>query len=259
MRLPLTGDERRIPAGWPVWFLTRKNTTAAPQSRPSLLEVRAQLHRLLQRRGSLLLMWLLIAVTLASPIADDYPHAGAGLALTVLFGVLVGTRISANRTIMIRVVLPLSGLWIGTRLLEGFGYRPIVCNFAGHVIGLLLSCTILWAIFGRLRTCEVTSGVLAEAFISYLTIAIAFSQLFWLLNQAVTDAFRPSLLPAHGTDFLYFSMVTLTGVGYGGIVPLNSFVRLVAALETMAGIFYVAVVVARLAGIFHRTKGALQD
>jgi hypothetical protein len=197
-------------------------------------------------------MWLLIGVTLASPVADDYPHAGAGLALTVLFGVLVGTRLSANRKIVLGGVIPLSFLWIGFRVLEGFGYWPAACIFAAHVVGLSLSVTILWAIFDRLGTCEVTSGVLAEAFITYLIIAIAFSQIFWLLNEADVDGFRPRLSRSNGTDFLYFSMVTLSGVGYGGIVPLNPYVRMVAALESMGGIFYVAVVVARLAGLFHR-------
>ena len=46
--------------------------------------------------------------------------------------------------------------------------------------------------------------------------------------------------------FLYFSLVTLTSVGYGGIIPTNPYVRMVAAFEGVAGVFYIAVVVARL-------------
>jgi voltage-gated potassium channel len=41
-------------------------------------------------------------------------------------------------------------------------------------------------------------------------------------------------------------MITLSSVGYGGILPLNPYVRLIAALESLIGIFYIAVVVARL-------------
>ena len=41
-------------------------------------------------------------------------------------------------------------------------------------------------------------------------------------------------------------MITLSSVGYGGILPINPYVRMVAALESVAGIFYVAVVVARI-------------
>ena len=41
-------------------------------------------------------------------------------------------------------------------------------------------------------------------------------------------------------------MITLSGLGYSIIAPINPYVRLIVALENMTGIFYVAVVVARL-------------
>jgi voltage-gated potassium channel len=49
-------------------------------------------------------------------------------------------------------------------------------------------------------------------------------------------------------------MVTLTSVGYGGIAPLNPYVRIVAALESMSGIFFVAVVVARLVSSYRQDE-----
>jgi hypothetical protein len=52
-------------------------------------------------------------------------------------------------------------------------------------------------------------------------------------------------------------MVTLTGVGYGGIVPANPYVRMVAALESMCGISFVAVVVARLVSSYNPKRGSL--
>ena len=99
----------------------------------------------------------------------------------------------------------------------------------------MFSLSILWAIFDhfRSRSGDLRSAI-AEAFIGYLVIATAFSQLYWILNQAIA-------ISQSGT-LLYFSMVTLTSVGYGGITP----VHIVAAMESMSGIFFVAVVVARL-------------
>lgn len=41
-------------------------------------------------------------------------------------------------------------------------------------------------------------------------------------------------------------MVTLSRVGYGDIVPADHFMRIIAGLEIISGIFYIAVVVARL-------------
>jgi hypothetical protein len=195
-------------------------------------------------------MWLVIAETLASPLADHYPHIGAAMALIIVLGVLLGARLAVSKIIVIRVVLPLSGLWILARLAEGFSNGQSIYNLVSHSVGLMLSCAILWALFDRLNTSQVTSSVIAEAFISYLVIAIAFSQLYWILNELVVDSFNQKVTATQSAEFLYFSMITLTSVGYGGIIPVNPFVRLVAALESMTGIFYVAIVVARLVSAY---------
>jgi len=222
-----------------------------------------QLDAFLLQRGSLVLMWLLIAETVASPVADRYPHIGAAMALIIMLSVLLGARLSVSRKLVIRVVLPLSGLWFLARLAEGLSNEQDIYNLVSHSVGLLLSCAVLWALFDRLHTSQVTSSVIAEAFISYLVIAIAFSQLYWILNELVVDSFNQRVTAAHSAEFLYFSMITLTSIGYGGIVPLNPFVRLIAALESMTGIFFVAIVVARLVSAYRplreRADTAIQE
>ena len=46
--------------------------------------------------------------------------------------------------------------------------------------------------------------------------------------------------------FAYYSMITLTTVGYGDIVPKSDQARAVALLQAMIGQFYIAVVLAEL-------------
>jgi alkylation response protein AidB-like acyl-CoA dehydrogenase len=48
--------------------------------------------------------------------------------------------------------------------------------------------------------------------------------------------------------FQYFSTITLTTVGYGGIVPVMPAARLVTGLQAITGQIYLAVVVATLVG-----------
>jgi Ion channel len=208
----------------------------------------------LRRRGSLVLMWVLIAETLASPLADSRPHIGVALALVVLISVLLGARLPVNRKIVIRAAVPVAGLWILARVLEGFSDRPYLFNVLSHCLGFTLSCLILLAIFERLNPFQVTNGVIAEAIISYLIIAIAFSQIYWILNSLLDGSFNQKIAPTQSAEFLYFSMITLTSVGYGGIVPINPFVRLIAAFESMTGIFYVAIVVARLVSSYRSVQ-----
>jgi voltage-gated potassium channel len=164
--------------------------------------------------------------------------------------VVLGARLAVSQKIVVRLVLPLSGRWVLARLAEGFGDGQVVYNVVSHSVGLLLSCAILWALFDRLHTSEVTSSVIAEAFISYLVIAISYAQLYWILNVLIGNTFNQKFTPAQSAEFLYFSMITLTSMGYGVIVPVNPFVRLVAALESMTGVFFVAIVVARLVSAY---------
>jgi hypothetical protein len=54
------------------------------------------------------------------------------------------------------------------------------------------------------------------------------------------------------SDLIYFSLVTLTTVGYGDIVPLTGEARMLAALEAVAGVLYVAITVAVLVSAYRR-------
>ncbi len=204
------------------------------------------LHSFFSRSGKYILMWALIAEMLASPVADTHPRAGALLGLSVLLMVLAGIGKMANGRIVCHTVLPLAGLWTITRILEVFGnWRESCANLSP--VGLMLSCSILWAIFDHFNSERGhPQNPIAEAFIAYLVIATALSQLYWILNRFVDHAFNQKMPFTQTGTLLYFSMVTLTSVGYGGIVPLNPYVRIIAALESMSGVFFVAVVVARL-------------
>jgi Ion channel len=50
-------------------------------------------------------------------------------------------------------------------------------------------------------------------------------------------------------DFIYLSLITLTTVGYGDIVPVTRPARMLAALEGVIGQLYLAVLIARLIGL----------
>jgi hypothetical protein len=52
------------------------------------------------------------------------------------------------------------------------------------------------------------------------------------------------------TELLYFSLITLSTVGYGDIVPLSGAARIVTALEGVTGVLYIATTVALLVSRF---------
>jgi hypothetical protein len=52
-----------------------------------------------------------------------------------------------------------------------------------------------------------------------------------------------------GGNFLYYSFVTLTTLGYGDITPASSPARSLSTLEAVTGQLYIAILVARLVGL----------
>jgi hypothetical protein len=211
----------------------------------------------LARHRIKIVMWALVAEMLASPLADKHPRAGALLGFGVLMMVVAGIGSIANRAVVYRTVVPVAIVWMIARIIEAFVNPCPYVNLA-PLVGLVFSCSILWAIFDHFQSqFDNPRYAIAEAFISYLVIATAFSQLYCILNHFVDHAFNQTIPSTQGETFLYFSMVTLTSVGYGGIVPVNPYVRMVAAMESMSGIFFFAVVVARLVSSY-RPKAARQ-
>jgi len=209
--------------------------------------MKKMIYKHMPRRSSMLIVWLLVGVILASPLTDDHPRIGVLLALVSLATVLLGAVSEGNRKIVLIVGIPVVVVWCFARLMETIGSEQTLFNHAAHALGLLLSCTLIWALTDRMRhTSEITKHVIAEAAMIYLVVAVAFSQFYWIINGLVPHCFNQVVLPSQSSALMYFSMVTLTGLGDGALAPVNPFIRLVAGFESMAGVFYIAVVVSRL-------------
>ena len=49
-------------------------------------------------------------------------------------------------------------------------------------------------------------------------------------------------------EFIYFSFVTLTTLGFGDVLPLSPLARFLVYMEAVVGVFYMAIVVSSLVG-----------
>jgi hypothetical protein len=56
----------------------------------------------------------------------------------------------------------------------------------------------------------------------------------------------------HQSELLYFSLVTLSTIGYGDVVPLSGEARMLAVLEGVTGVLYIAVTVGILVSGYKR-------
>lgn len=102
----------------------------------------------------------------------------------------------------------------------------------------------------------ITNARLHTSVSLYLIIAAFYYAVFNLIEVAHAGSFlengRP--LPAATSlhSLLYFSLLTLTTLGYGDIVPVSHQARIFATLESVTGVLYIAITVARLVAAYQR-------
>lgn len=119
----------------------------------------------------------------------------------------------------------------------------------------------IWIIVGHLfQQRDVTLNTILGSIVAYLLLAVAFSAVFQIIELRQPGSFsglpETSVVNSKelGAAMQYFSVVCLTTMGYGDIVPVSTLARPVAALEGVFGQLYLAVMIARLVGLHIRNE-----
>jgi hypothetical protein len=113
-----------------------------------------------------------------------------------------------------------------------------------------------WVIGAKVfRSPEVTADTLAGAACVYMLLGV----LWWILYKAVlwTDpaafagaGWADASTTTRHQDLMYLSYVTLTTLGYGDVTPVSAQARSLAIVEAVTGVLYMAIVIARLVGLY---------
>lgn len=79
----------------------------------------------------------------------------------------------------------------------------------------------------------------------YLNFVLSFALTYNLIERLHPHSFVSANGPLDMASFVYFSMITLTTIGYGDIVPVHPLARLLAGSEAIMGALFIALAVAR--------------
>jgi len=120
---------------------------------------------------------------------------------------------------------------------------------------ILVALSILKDLF---QDSEVTGDKLAGAVCIYLMIALIWGYAFLITEFLTPESF--SFTQGHERmqlwvskeffPFFYFSLVTMTTVGYGDMAPVTTVAQTLATMEALVGQVYLTILVARLVGMF---------
>jgi len=207
------------------------------------------------------LAWLFIALLfflLSYPLLAHHP-AGS-LVLDVLFSamLIISTYVfSHQRKVLIAalaIAVPTLILWWSTRVV---GSTPLVLS--GLVFSALFFLFVVIVLLANImKSREVNVDTIYGAMSAYLLIGVTWSFFYAMVQLSAPGAFDFGALilqldesSSHGPLrlFGYYSLVTLSTLGYGDITPVTPLARSLSALEAVTGQLYMAVLIARLVGM----------
>jgi hypothetical protein len=103
---------------------------------------------------------------------------------------------------------------------------------------------------------QVTRQTISAAVAVYLLLALMWTFIYRLIENLYPESFavaHDKLLLAENI-YLYFSLVTITTLGYGDITPIGNHAVSFAVLEAITGQIYLVVVVAWFVGMYVSRK-----
>lgn len=144
-------------------------------------------------------------------------------------------------------------------------FDPLLQNRMFLVTGLFLE-TIFFSIVAImiirhvLQYKKVTEDKFYGAISAYLMLGIIGSMIYTMIELLNPNSFHFTsgivfneqyITPYrfYFSQFIYFSFITLSSLGYGDIVPVSGQARLFSSLEAVTGQLYGAVLIARLVGL----------
>jgi hypothetical protein len=190
---------------------------------------------------------------LARPGAGTAGLAGTALTTVIVGGTLLlalrasgvarGWRMAADVVVGLMVALVLLGV-IVVWTVPGTDAEVTL----GPEIWVVLSVLAPVVVVRRLlQHHDVTRRTLEGAISAYLLIPVAFQFVFLAVDDLLPGGFFGS--PKPPTAFMYFSLTTVTTVGYGDLAPASDVGRLLATVEALLGQVFLVTFVALLVGL----------
>ena len=230
-------------------------------------KLRGEIRRRLTPYRHTVLLVAIIAVFLVRPLVGDskaglvlYSVSALALVFLALYNIdveaLVGERgmLLAQRRRRSIIAWTLGIPAVVERLIVIFVPSPSL-YLAGSVVWFLLLAFITWnELRAVLRQKKITREVISMAISTYLLLGFTWALFYILLHTLQPNAFSlggsaPLSEQQSMPVLIYFSLTTLSTIGFGDITPITLQARYSAVAEGITGQFYLAILVARLVGM----------
>jgi len=204
-----------------------------------------------KRANFIYLLAALLAFLILSPIAQKLFPGSASIIVNFTFTItiVIGVWSLIDDRKWFLFGLGLAALSLLFSLLNFFYTSQSIYIASILVILFFLINSLVLAIKQILFAPKIDVNKIVGSVTIYLLIGIIWALLYGLVEELFTGSFEGTYLADDGSrfwDLIYFSFVTLTTLGYGDILPVNTYARTLAYMEAIVGQFYIAILVASL-------------
>jgi hypothetical protein len=199
----------------------------------------------------LTLLVLILAMLIVAPLAEEFIRLRmlmdifwSAVFIAVIYAV---SRRKHHILVGVLLALPMLGsIW--SRYFVKLSALEVVGGLCGAAFFIFAIIQILIFIYSQKK---VTRDLIVGAAIVYLLMALAWSFIYGVLESLHPGSFSVPEIQGISTSrqFLYYSFVTITTLGYGDITPVTSLARSLCILEAVIGQLYLVVQVAWLVGV----------
>ena len=213
----------------------------------------------LGRTNFFYLLAALLVLLVVIPLADDLDLVSAPLVRGLVFSGLLVVGVWSLRGggryftvgmafVIVGVVLNILAIYVPMQALQHASILALI----GFML-VAIAYTMKQVAIGS----EINANRIVGAVCVYLLLGVIWAMAYTIIEVVSPGSFAGfSPIDDFGWDseWLYFSFVTMTTLGYGDILPVSATARGFAYMQAIVGQFYIAVLVAGLVGAYVSTR-----
>lgn len=192
----------------------------------------------------------MLAFLILTPFLEGNPTGEVFIILALYLTLISATAELHEKRVLFRSAIPIA---VASMVLISASHfypsRPLL--LANNIVLASFLCLVSVSLFAYLgKPGAITKGRLYVCVALYLLIGLSWFALYQIIDLLQPGSFAEAGVTLAGrippSKLLYFSLASLTTLGYGDVVAVRPAARMMATLEAAAGVLYIAITVARL-------------
>lgn len=214
-------------------------------------------------RGRVGYLLLLVALLhFIYPITIGASSPAALIAYNVLYSAmfLAGILVAGGNRRLLAVTVTTALVYFCFSILYALDPADTTRVLVTYLALIPFQATLIYVLVRYMFTARhVNRDVLYAAVTVYLLLGALFVPIYGIVEIIQPGAFVDNLnlgAPVAWQQLIYYSLVTLTTTGYGDVLPVSPWARALANAESVIGVLFIAMTMARLVGIYSHDADA---